>query len=176
MYIYNLLLCSAVPHKFHLFSTCHACCRYISELWQQTSFQMAFFFKAAWKLPRSSRQGNWCWELDGFGIISKPNRCSIELVLIAVYTHHLGIIYYDNFLRCLGSNGLRWRGRGLQPIRNLGVQLTLFMNHCFMVHALLQPGVADYAHHITACPLGFENLSSPLFSKVWNMSSSQEDL
>ena len=36
--------------------------------------------------------------------------------------------------------------------RNLGVQLTLF-----------QPGGgADYAHHITACPPGFENLAASL--------------
>ena len=35
---------------------------------------------------------------------------------------------------------------GFYPTRNLGVQLTL-----------LQPGGADYAHHITASPPGFEN-------------------
>ena len=34
---------------------------------------------------------------------------------------------------------------------DLRVQLTLF-----------QPGGADYAHHITACPLGFENLTTSL--------------
>ena len=40
---------------------------------------------------------------------------------------------------------------GLYPIRNLGVQLTL-----------LQPGRADFAHHITARPPGFENPAAPL--------------
>ena len=39
----------------------------------------------------------------------------------------------------------------LSPTRNLGVQVTLF-----------QPGGADYAHHITACPPGFENLTASL--------------
>ena len=34
---------------------------------------------------------------------------------------------------------------------NLGVQLTLF-----------QPGGADYAHHITACPPGFEILAASM--------------
>ena len=41
---------------------------------------------------------------------------------------------------------------GLKPTRNLGVQLTL-----------LQAGGADHAHHITACPPGFENLTAPLY-------------
>ena len=36
--------------------------------------------------------------------------------------------------------------------RNLGVQLTLF-----------QPRGADYAHHITDCPTGFENLKASLY-------------
>ena len=40
---------------------------------------------------------------------------------------------------------------GLQPTRNLGVQLTL-----------LQPGRADYAHQITASPPGFENPAASL--------------
>ena len=40
---------------------------------------------------------------------------------------------------------------GLQPTRNLGAQLTL-----------LQPGGADYAHHITASPPGFENPAASL--------------
>ena len=40
---------------------------------------------------------------------------------------------------------------GLYPTRNLGVQLTLF-----------QPGWADYAHHITACPPRFEKLTASL--------------
>ena len=42
---------------------------------------------------------------------------------------------------------------GLKPTRNLGVQLTLF-----------QPGLADYAHHITPCPPGLENLTAHLNS------------
>ena len=41
--------------------------------------------------------------------------------------------------------------RGWAPTRNLGVQLTL-----------LQPGGADYAHHITASPPGFENPAAAL--------------
>ena len=40
---------------------------------------------------------------------------------------------------------------GLWPTRNLGVQFTLF-----------KPGRADYTHHITACPPGFENLAAAL--------------
>ena len=40
---------------------------------------------------------------------------------------------------------------GLKPTRNLGVQLTLF-----------QPEGTEYAHHITACPPGFENLTASL--------------
>ena len=44
-------------------------------------------------------------------------------------------------------------GLGGQPTRNLRVQLTRF-----------QPrGVADYAHHITDCPPGFENLMASLY-------------
>ena len=43
-------------------------------------------------------------------------------------------------------------GQGVfQPTQNLGAQLTLF-----------QPGRADYAHHITAYPHEFENLSTTL--------------
>jgi hypothetical protein len=41
--------------------------------------------------------------------------------------------------------------------RNLGVQLTLF-----------QPEGTDYAHHITACPPGFENLTAYLSSEFKN--------
>ena len=40
----------------------------------------------------------------------------------------------------------------LQPTWNLEVQLTLFQ----------LGGGADYANHITACPLGFENLTASL--------------
>ena len=40
---------------------------------------------------------------------------------------------------------------GLQPTRNLGVQLTL-----------LQPGGVDYAHHITDSPPGFEKPAASL--------------
>ena len=44
-----------------------------------------------------------------------------------------------------------WQG-GIYPNQNFGVQLTL-----------LQPGLGlDYAYHITACPLGFENLIASL--------------
>ena len=34
---------------------------------------------------------------------------------------------------------------------------------------LFQPGVADYAHRITACPQGFENLTESLHThdKIW---------
>ena len=45
-------------------------------------------------------------------------------------------------------------GRLCPPI-NLGVQLTRF-----------QPEGADYAHHITACPPGFENLMASLYSNL----------
>ena len=40
---------------------------------------------------------------------------------------------------------------GQGGLRNLGAELTL-----------LQPGVADYAHHITASPPGFENPAAAL--------------
>ena len=40
---------------------------------------------------------------------------------------------------------------GLKNTRNLGFQLTVF-----------QPRGVDYAHHITACPPGFENLTTYL--------------
>ena len=46
----------------------------------------------------------------------------------------------------------------LKPTRNLGFQLTLF-----------QPGGADYAHRITACPPGFENLAASLLSHFQNV-------
>ena len=45
---------------------------------------------------------------------------------------------------------------GLYPTRNLGVQLTQ-----------LQPGEADYAHHITARPPGFENPAAALYNLVY---------
>ena len=48
---------------------------------------------------------------------------------------------------------------GLQPTRNLGVQLTL-----------LQPGGADYAHNITACPPEFENLMASLNANLKKIS------
>ena len=46
-------------------------------------------------------------------------------------------------------------GQGeLQPTRNLGVQFTLFQHG----------GGADYTHHLTACPPGFENLAASLLN------------
>ena len=46
-----------------------------------------------------------------------------------------------------------WAGLALAH-PDLGFQLTLF-----------QPGEVDYAHHITACPPGFENLMASLIIK-----------
>ena len=31
------------------------------------------------------------------------------------------------------------------------------------LNSINKPGGADYAHHITACPLGFENIMASLY-------------
>ena len=54
---------------------------------------------------------------------------------------------------------------GIHPAWNLIVQLTLF-----------QPGGADYAHHITACTPGFENISTPLHVLIQSIQNSVSGL
>jgi hypothetical protein len=63
---------------------------------------------------------------------------------------HLGYFFSNCHVKYLVSFGMKLLFL-TQWCRNLGAQLTLF-----------QPWGADYAHHITDCPPGFENLAASL--------------
>ena len=58
------------------------------------------------------------------------------------------------FLDKSSDAAIGWAGWALAH-PDLGFQLTLF-----------QPGEVDYAHHITACPPGFENLTASLVQSL----------
>ena len=69
---------------------------------------------------------------------------------IFIFFIHLGYFFSNCHVKYLVSFGMKLLFL-TQWCRNLGAQLTLF-----------QPWGADYAHHITDCPPGFENLAASL--------------